>query len=52
MTAQEKLKCAHIPGVCEVAMGQEFCSEVPQERGKQDVEIACQCDHVACPLTL
>ena len=52
MTCQEKTKCAHIPCVCEVAPGQEYCSEACKNAGSEDVEIACQCNHAACPLTL
>jgi hypothetical protein len=52
MPNQEKIKCAHIPCVCEVASGQKYCSEACKNAGSEDVEIACECDHPACPLTL
>jgi hypothetical protein len=52
MEIEEKTKCAHIPCVCEVALGQEFCSEVCKNAGSEDVEIACECNHPACPLTV
>jgi hypothetical protein len=52
MTVEEKAECAHIPCTCEVAPGQKYCSEVCKNAGSEEVEIACQCDHPACPLTL
>jgi hypothetical protein len=52
MPNQEKTKCAHIPCMCEVASGQKYCSEACKNAGSEDVEIACECDHPACPLTL
>ena len=52
MANQEKAKCAHIPCMCEISSGQKYCSEACGDAGSNDVEIACQCDHAACPLTL
>ena len=52
MKEQTTTKCAHIPCVCKVAAGQKYCSEACRNAGSEDVEIACQCDHAACPLTL
>ena len=52
MSNQENNKCAHIPCLCEVAAGQEYCSEACQDAGSEDVEIACQCGHTICPLTV
>lgn len=43
-------KCAHIPCLCDVPDGQEFCGEACRYAGSEDVEIACQCDHAPCPL--
>src|SRR5580700_9426187 len=51
MDNQSKTKCAHIPCACEVPPSQEYCSEACRNAGSEDVEIACQCDHAACPLT-
>jgi hypothetical protein len=51
MTKKRTKMCAHIPCVCEVAYGQEFCGDSCRLAGSEDVEIACQCDHAACPLT-
>jgi hypothetical protein len=51
MANQEKRMCAHLPCLCIVADGEEFCGEACRDAGRDDVEIACQCDHPACPLT-
>ena len=51
MLNQKMKKCAHIPCLCDVAQGEEYCGEACREAGSQDVEIACQCSHPACPLT-
>jgi hypothetical protein len=50
MANQEKTKCAHMPCLCGVARGQEYCSEACRDAGSEDVEIACQCGHASCPL--
>jgi hypothetical protein len=34
-----------------VADGQAYCGESCRDAGREGVEIACQCDHPACPLT-
>jgi hypothetical protein len=52
MANQETKKCAHIPCLCDVAKDQEYCGEACRDAGSEDVEIACQCDHQACPLTV
>jgi hypothetical protein len=51
MMNQNTRKCAHIPCLCDVAKGEEYCGESCRYAGREDVEIACQCDHTACPLT-
>jgi hypothetical protein len=51
MANQETRKCAHIPCLCDVQRGIEYCSDSCRDAGSDDVEIACQCDHRACPLT-
>ena len=51
MANQEPKLCAHIPCLCEVRNGEEYCGEACRNAGSDDVEIACQCDHPACPLT-
>ena len=43
--------CAHVPCLCTVANGEEYCGEACRDAGSEHVEIACQCDHPACPLT-
>ena len=51
MAANEKNnKCAHIPCLCEVQDGQEYCGEICRDAGSEEVEIACQCNHAQCPL--
>lgn len=45
-------KCAHIPCLCDVTDGQEYCGETCRDAGRDDVEIACQCDHPQCPLVV
>jgi len=50
MKDQESRKCAHIPCLCEVADGQEYCGEFCRIAEREDIEIACQCDHLPCPL--
>ena len=43
--------CAHIPCLCSVANGEEYCGKACRDAGSEDVEIACQCDHPARPLS-
>jgi len=50
MAKQIMRKCAHIPCLCDVADGEEYCGQICRDAGSEDVEIACQCDHLACPL--
>lgn len=42
-------QCVHIPCLCNVANGQEYCGQSCRDAGSDDVEIACQCDHPAYP---
>ena len=51
MANQETKKCAYVPCLCDVASGEEFCSETCRDAGRDNVKIACQCDHPLCPLT-
>ena len=44
-------KCAHIPCRCEVTNGNKYCGQGCQDAGSDEVEIACDCSHLACPLT-
>jgi hypothetical protein len=50
MTDQATRKCAHIACFCDVPNGQEYCGDACREAGREDVDIACQCDHLACSL--
>jgi hypothetical protein len=43
-------KCAHIPCLCDVPDGEQYCGEACRDASSEDVEIACQCDHASCPL--
>jgi hypothetical protein len=51
MAIQKTKLCAHIPCLCPVANGDEYCGQACRDAGSDDVEIACQCDHSLCPLT-
>ena len=51
MKNQQTRKCAHIPCLCDVPIGQKYCGDACRDAGSEDVEIACQCDHLLCPLT-
>jgi hypothetical protein len=52
MSTQKSKLCAHIPCLCVVPPGEDYCSEACRDAGSEDVEIACQCDHLACPITI
>jgi hypothetical protein len=52
MENQQEKKCAHIPCTCNVQPGQKYCGEACRNAGSAEVEIACQCDHASCPLTV
>ena len=52
MANKNTKKCAHIPCLCDVAPGQEYCGEACRDAGSEAVDIACQCDHAACPLVI
>ena len=43
--------CAHIACFCSVPIGEQFCCELCREAGREGIEVACQCDHSACPVT-
>ena len=46
----EQNKRAHLPCRCVIQAGEKYCSEACKETGAEEVEIACQCNHEACPL--
>jgi hypothetical protein len=52
MTASEKRKCGHLPCRCLVLSSDEYCGQACKDAGSKEVEIACQCDHGSCPLTV
>ena len=52
MTTKEALKCAHKPCLCGVEAGEKYCGQACKDAGANEVEIACQCDHGSCPLTV
>lgn len=51
MLNDPQTKCAHIPCQCEVRNGDKYCGEACRDAGSEEVEIACNCDHMMCPLT-
>ncbi len=48
MAAEKSEKCAHQPCLCLVPKGEKYCSQLCQEAGSQETEIACDCGHPAC----
>jgi hypothetical protein len=52
MTTNQQVKCAHLPCRCFAQAADKYCSKACKEAGAKEVEIACQCDHAACPLTV
>jgi hypothetical protein len=52
MTATEQNKCAHQICRCQAAPGEKYCGQACKDAGSAEVEIACQCDHAPCPLTV
>jgi len=51
MARDTRKKCAHIPCRCEVTNGDKYCGQACRDAGSEEVEIACDCSHPACPLT-
>jgi hypothetical protein len=52
MVNEKTTKCAHIPCLCDVPPGEKYCGDACRDAGSEDTEIACECDHPACPLTV
>jgi hypothetical protein len=52
MTNSSEQKCAHLPCQCVVQPSDKYCGQACKEAGSNEVEIACQCDHAPCPLTV
>jgi hypothetical protein len=40
MAKQNTRKCAHIPCLCDVADGEQYCGQICRDAGSEDVEIA------------
>jgi hypothetical protein len=49
---QEPTLCAHLPCRCVVKADNKYCGAACKDAGAEEVEIACQCDHATCPLTV
>ena len=45
-------KCAHITCFCDVTGAEEYCGEHCRAAGRENVEIACLCDHLECPCVI
>jgi len=52
MTTTGQNKCAHLPCRCTAKDNDKYCGQACKEAGSKEVEIACQCDHEVCPLTV
>jgi hypothetical protein len=52
MTTSEKNKCRHLPCRCQVQSGDKYCGQACKDAGSKEVEIACQCEHGPCSLTV
>jgi len=52
MTTTGQNKCAHLPCRCTAQANDKYCGQACKEAGSKEVEIACQCDHEVCPLTV
>jgi hypothetical protein len=51
MADHKTKKCAHIPCLCDVPDKEEYCGEACRDAGSEDLEIACDCHHLACAHT-
>jgi hypothetical protein len=52
MSDNDQKTCAHEPCTCVVPHGQKYCSTACEEAGSSEVEIACQCEHQACSVSV
>ncbi len=52
MPEHEANTCAHEPCQCTVPAGEKYCSDACRDAGREEVEIACQCNHPACPVSV
>jgi hypothetical protein len=48
----KKRMCARITCLCIVPDGEEYCGASCRDAGRDGVEIACQCDHALCLLSI
>jgi len=48
MAEQEPKLCAHEPCNCTVPHGEKYCSDFCRDAGADEVEIACECNHLPC----
>jgi hypothetical protein len=52
MTPSDQMKCGHLPCRCLVQANDKYCGTACKEASSREVEIACQCNHGTCPLTV
>jgi hypothetical protein len=52
MTTTEQTNCAHLPCRCLAPAGETYCGLACKQAGSSEMEIACQCHHGTCPLTV
>ena len=52
MASNDPKKCAHVPCQCTVKSGEKFCGQACKEAGAGEVEIACNCEHPDCAVTV
>ena len=51
--ADDKTKtCAHEPCECTVPENEKYCSNICRDAGSGETEIACQCHHPACEVSV
>jgi len=48
MANPEQKKCAHPSCECLAPAGEKYCSQLCEDAGDDEVEIACDCEHTAC----
>lgn len=48
MASDNVEKCAHPSCVCMAPAGKKYCSQICEDAGSAEVEIACECGHPAC----
>jgi hypothetical protein len=48
MPVEDAGKCAHQSCLCVVPNGEKYCSQLCEDAGSGETEIACDCGHPAC----